>query len=80
MFYKCFTIFFQVFYYDLQVFQDVLLCFTMFSESRNDRQLRIGDRTAADRLRDRDNAAGISAEIGDDTAGIIDIAAKVIPC
>ena len=35
------------------------------------------------RLRDRDNAAGIgdnSAEIGNDAAGIVDIAAKVIPC
>ena len=38
---------------------------------------------AADRLTDRDNAAGISdnsAEIGDDAAGIVDIAAKVFPC
>ena len=37
----------------------------------------------ADRLRDRDNAAGIgdnSAEIGDGAAGIVDIAANVIPC
>ena len=51
----------------------------MFSESHNDR-LR---RTAADRLMDRDNAAGIcdnSAEIGDGAAGIVDIAANVIPC
>ena len=46
----------------------------MFCESRNDRRRRIGNRTAADRLRDRDNAAGIgdnSAEIGD-AAGICD--------
>ena len=53
----------------LHVFHDVLLCF-MIPE-------------AADRLRDRDNAAGIgenSAEIGDDAAGIVDIAANVIPC
>ena len=45
---------------------------------------------AADRLRYRDNAAGIgdnsaevgdnSAEIGDGAAGIVDIAANVIPC
>ena len=38
---------------------------------------------AADRLRDRDNAAGIgdnSAEIGDGAAGIVNIAANVIPC
>ena len=43
----------------------------------------IGDRAAADRLRERDNTAAIgdnSAEIGDDAAGIVDIAAKVIPC
>ena len=48
----------------------------MFRESRN-------DRAAADRLRDRDNAAGIadnSAEISDGAAGIVDIAANVIPC
>ena len=50
------------------------MCFIMFSES-------IG--VTADRLRDRDNAAGIgdnSAEIGDGAAGIVDIAANVIPC
>ena len=38
---------------------------------------------AKDLFRDRDNAARIgdnSAEIGDDTAGIVNIAAKVIPC
>ena len=56
----------------------------MFNESR------IDDRAAADRLRDRDNAAGIgdssaeigdnSAEIGDGAAGIVDIAANVIKC
>ena len=62
----------------------------MFSESHNDRCHRIGDHAAADRLRDRDNAAGIgdnsteigdnSAEIDDCAAGIVDIAANVIPC
>ena len=55
----------------------------MFSESCNDRRRRIGAHTAADRLRDRDNVAGIgdnSAEIGDGAAGIVDIAANVIPC
>ena len=55
----------------------------MFSQSRNDRRRRIGDSAAADRLRDRDNAAGIgdnSAENGDGAAGIVDIAANVIPC
>ena len=46
--------------------------------------------SAAERLRDRDNAAGIgdnsaeiwdnSAEIGDGAAGIVDVAANVIPC
>ena len=43
----------------------------------------IGDHASADRLRDRDNAAGIgvnSAEIGDGGAGIVDIAANLIPC
>ena len=59
-------------------------------ESRNDRSPCIGDRVAADHLRDRDNAAGIgdnsaefgdnSAEIGDGAAGIVDIAPNVIPC
>ena len=48
----------------------------MLSVSRNDRRRRIGARAAADRLRDRDN----SAEIGDGAAGIVDIAANVIPC
>ena len=55
----------------------------MFSESRNDRHRRIGDRAAADHLRGHDNAAGIgdnSTEIGDDATGIVDIAAKLIPC
>ena len=59
----------------------------MFSKSRNDRLCRIGDRMAADRLRDRNNIIpqnGFlrhnSAEIGDDAAQIIDIAANVIPC
>ena len=55
----------------------------MFSESCNDRRRSIGAHAAADRLRDRDNAAGIgdnSAEIGDGAAGIVDIAANVILC
>ena len=65
------------------MFYNVLRCFMMFSESRNDRRRRIGARADADLLRDRDNAAGIgdnSAEIGDGAAGIVDIAANVIPC
>ena len=52
----------------------------MFSESRNDRRRRIGDRTAADRLRDRDNATGTgdnSAEIGDYSAEIGDSSAEI---
>ena len=55
----------------------------MFSGSRNNLYRRIGDCAAADRLWDRDNAAGISnncTEIGDDAAGIVDIAVKAIPC
>ena len=70
-----------------QSFTSVSWCFNMFNNvlrclvSRA--KIGIGDRAAADRLRYRDNAAGIgnnSAEIGDDTTGIFDIAAKVIPC
>ena len=33
----------------------------MFSELRNDRRRRIGELAAADRLRDRDSAAGSTA-------------------
>ena len=43
----------------------------------------IGNPAATYHLRDHDYAAGIgnnSTELGDDTAGIVDIAAKVIPC
>ena len=74
----------------LHVFHDVLLCFMMLSESRNDRRRRIGAHAAVDRLRDRDNSAEIgdksaeigdnSAEIGDGAAGIVYIATNVIPC
>ena len=55
----------------------------MFSESRNDRHQAIANRAATNRLRDRNNSAGISnnfAEICDDAAGIVDNATKVIPC
>ena len=61
------------------MFYYVSRCFMRFSESRNDRR----SRRRADRLRDCANAAGIgdnSTEIGDDAAGIVDIAAKVITC
>ena len=64
------------------MFNNVLLCLASCTT--------IGDCAAADRLRDRDNVAGIgdnsaeigdnSAEIGDGAAGIVDIAANVIPC
>ena len=75
-----------MFYDVLYVFHDVLLCLRIVYDVQ-----RVAQRSAtADRLRDRDNAAGIgynsagisdnSAEIGDDAAGIIDIAANVIPC
>ena len=59
------------------------LGFTMFIEWCNDRHHRIGESVATDHLRDSNNTTGIgenSAEIGDDTAGIVNIAAKVIPC
>ena len=55
----------------------------MFSKSRNDRRRHIGALAAADRLSDRDNVAGVgdnSTENGDGAAGIVDIAAYVIPC
>ena len=57
------------------MFNNVLLCLAS--------RATIGDGAAADRLRDRDNVAGIgdnSAEIGDGAAGIVNIAANVIPC
>ena len=50
----------------------------MFSESHNDQYRRIGDRADANRLRDRNNVAGIgdnSAEIGDNSTEIGDDAA-----
>ena len=63
----------------LEVFNDVLLCLTMFYDVLQClvRHAMIG------RLRDRDNAAGFgdnSTEIGDDAIGFVDIAAKVIQC
>ena len=72
-----------MFYNVLHVFHNVLLCFTMFYDARNDRRRRIGAHAAVDHLRDRDNSAEIgdnSAEIGAGAAGIVDIAANVIPC
>ena len=59
------------------MFNNILSCLTSCAT------IGIGDCMAADRLRDRDNAAGIgnnSAEIGNGAAGIVDIAANVIPC
>ena len=67
-------------FYDVS--QCVSWCFTMFNKvlwcltSR----ATIG---VVDRLRDHDNAAGIGnnlTEIGDGAAGIVDIAANMIPC
>ena len=64
------------------MFNNVLLCLAS--------RATIGDSTATDHLRDRDNVSGIgdnsseignnSTEIGDGAAGIVDIAANVIPC
>ena len=70
-------------FYDVsQCFTCVSCCFNMFNNV-----LCLASCTtigaAADRLMDRDNAAGIgdsSAEIGDGAAGIVDIAANVIAC
>ena len=66
------------------MFNNVLRCLVSHAT------ISIGDRMAADRLRDRDNVAGIgdnsaeivnnSAKIFDDAAGTVDIATKVIPC
>ena len=73
----------RVFHNVLRVFHDVLLCLTMFSESRNDQHHPISNSASANGLRDHDNSVGMgnnSAEIGDDATGIVDIAAKVIPC
>ena len=83
MFWECFMIFYKWFtmFYDVsQLF--LLLCFTMFSESRIDRH-RWPHAPPANHLRSRDNATEIgnnSAEIGDDAIGIVDITAKVIQC
>ena len=68
MYHKCF----MVLYYVQQ-------CFTMFIEWCNDWHHCIGESVAADCLRDSNNTTGISensAEIGDDAAGIVDIARK----
>ena len=54
----------------------------MFSESRNERR-RPRSANGARAAADRDSAAGIgdnSAEIGVGAAGIVGIAANVIPC
>ena len=59
------------------MFNTVLWCLAIHAT------IGVAASATTDRLRDRDNAAGIgdnSAEIGDDPAGIIDITASVIPC
>ena len=80
----CFT---SCFHDVSQCFTSVSWCFTIFNNvlwclvSRA--TIIIATSAAADHLRDRENATGIgdnSAEIGNDATGIIDIAAKVIPC
>ena len=61
----------------LQVFHDVLLCLNNVLQCLvSQAMIGIADHTAANRLRDRDNAAGI----GDNSSGLVDIAMKVIPC
>ena len=77
VFYDVLLVVHDVFHNVLQVFHEVLRCLV----SRV--TIGIGDCAAADRLRDRDNAAGIGdnyAEIGDNATGMGDIAVKVIPC
>ena len=62
------------------MFYYVKVCLTMFSKLHNDRRRHIGNRAAADRLRDGDNASGIgdnSAEIGDGAVGSRD---RRYPC
>ena len=59
------------------MFNNVLWCLASRATNRG------ATSAAADRLRDRGNVAVIgdnSKEIGDDAAGIVDIAANVIPC
>ena len=82
----------MMFYLWFTMFYGVSQCFTMFNNVLLCLASRatIGDGAATDRLRDRDNVAGIgdnsaeigdnSAEIGDGAAGIVDIAANVITC
>ena len=59
------------------MFNNILWCLASLTT------IGVAASAAADRLMDRDNAAGIgdnSAEIGDGAAEIIDIAANVIQC
>ena len=70
-------------FYDVpQCFTSVSWCFTMFDNALWCLASRatIGDRAAADRIKERTARIGDnSAEIGDDAAGIVDMAAKVTP-
>ena len=62
---RCITMFYMCF----RIFYYVLRCIVSLAT------ISIAASATADRLRDRDNAAGISdnsAEIGDDAAGIVD--------
>ena len=66
----------------LHLFHDVLLCLTFNNVLCLASRATIGDRAAADRLRDRGNAAEIgdnSTKKSNDAAGIVDISANVIP-
>ena len=59
------------------MFNNVLQCLA------SNATIGIAASATADRLRDRNNSAGIgdnSGEIGNDAAGIVNIAVKVIPC
>ena len=81
-------------FYDVShCFIRVSYCFTMFNNVlclASRATIGVAASATADRLRDRDNAAGIgdnfaeigdnSTEIGDGAAGIVDIAVNVIPC
>ena len=76
-----------MFYNVSECFKCVSWCFAMFNNVlwclASRATIGVAASATADRLRDRDNAAGIgdnSEEIGDGATGIIYIAANVIPC
>ena len=88
---QCFTMYHNVLRC-ITMFYDVSQCFTMYRNVlhvfhivlclASSATISVAT-TNADRLRDRDNAAGIgdnSAEIGDGAARIVNIAVNVISC